>query len=651
MTGANDDKCLLSVRGLTLRSAKGLTLVRDVSLRLAAGETLGIVGESGSGKTMTARAISRVLAPGLSEVGSIEFDGGELTGLSERRLRPLRGTRISMVLQDPFTALNPLQTIRETLRESLPRSRRTARARSGDNATAGDREAVGDREAFGAAINRRLAEVGLDPAAVAGKYPFQLSGGMRQRVAIAAALAGDPDLLIADEPTTALDVTTQAEILGLLRKLQRERGMALILITHDLRVAFSVCDRVLVMYAGSVMECGPADGLASAPLHPYTAGLLLAEPPVSHYVDRLVTIPGRVPAADAVAGHCAFADRCAWVVPECTVSRPELTAVAPGHDSACRRIADIGEELRPGSAPSAPALTTQREGTQAAPAQRDALLQISDLTKTYRTTRMVGRAQTTTAVAGVSLRIEHGESLGLVGETGSGKTTIARCVVGLATASSGAINLAGFDVSDYRKLSRRDYQAVRRLVQVVFQDPYSSLNPSLTIGATLKEAVAARGDAAVRRARGTSSSRGTSGEVAELLGLVGLPESYASARPSALSGGERQRAAIARAVAMRPKLLICDEPVAALDVSVQAQVLAVLRGVRAAYGVSMLFITHDLAVVRQMTERAIVLWQGKIVEEGATATVLDEPKHPYTARLVESVPRPEGPSRSQPSRS
>ncbi|MEV4359140.1 ABC transporter ATP-binding protein [Nonomuraea sp. NPDC049625] len=592
---------LLTVSGLRVHAGPR-TLVREVDFTLDAGRTLGIVGESGSGKTMTARAVMAALPPGVGASGDITFDGVPLIGRKERELRPLRGTRISMVMQDPFTALNPLQTIGEHLRESLPRQVRR------------------DRGAARAEIVRRLAEVGLDAAEVARKYPFQLSGGMRQRVAIAAALAGDPDLLVADEPTTALDATTQADILRLLHKLQRDRDMALILITHDLRVAFSVCDRILVMYAGSVLENAPASELARTPEHPYSLGLLLAEPPVTHLVEKLTAIPGSVPRADDLADRCAFAARCDWSTPDCTMSRPPLAPVGDDRSSACLRLDEIRADLR----------LRRQEATQAAAVPRPRtgapILTVSGLSMTYRTTSMVSRAVTKQAVREVSFEIAEGESLGLVGETGSGKTTIARCVLGLQTATGGTIRLGELDVTDHRRLTAKQRRQAGRLVQVVFQDPYASLNPALSIGAALTEALAVGG---------------TGQRVGDLLDLVGLPAVYAARKPSALSGGERQRVAIARAIAVRPRLLICDEPVAALDVSVQAQVLELLREVRREHGTSMLFITHDLAVVRQMTDRAIVLRHGEIAESGDTGTILDSPRHPYTISLVESVPRHE----------
>ncbi|MFJ9895368.1 dipeptide ABC transporter ATP-binding protein [Streptomyces sp. NPDC091280] len=572
------------------------TLLRDVGFDIAAGQSLGVVGESGSGKTLTARAVTGVLADGLLAEGDVSFDGIPMLGRPERELRPLRGSRLAMVLQDPFTSLNPLHTVGAHLRESLaPQVRR-------------------DRGTAASEVSRRLREVGLDPDTVAGRYPFQLSGGMRQRVAIAAALARDPELLIADEPTTALDVTTQADILALLRRLQADRGMALVIITHDLRVAFSVCDRVLVMYAGSVMEDAPAAALAQAPRHPYSLGLALADPPVSHYVDRLFSLPGQASAADRVADTCAFADRCEWRQDACVGTRPELLPLTGNRASACVRLPEIGDELGarrhrtavPGTPPPAP---------RGAP-----LLLVSGLTKAYRGTR----SQKSMALRDVSFDVREGESLGVVGESGSGKSTLARCVLGLTSPNKGTIRLDGLDVSDYRRLRPGDLRRVRRLVQVVFQDPYSSLNPRLSIGSALREAI----DAGPDRGR----------RPADLLERVGLSVAYERRLPGALSGGERQRVAIARALAVRPRLLICDEPVAALDVSVQAQILELLRDVRNAYGTSLILITHDLSVVRQMTDRAIVLRHGELVESGATAALLDSPGHPYTRRLLASIP-------------
>lgn len=597
---------LLDVTDLTITmetDGERRTLVRDVDLRLGRGQTLGIVGESGSGKSLTARAIVGLLPAGLRTAGSVVYDGTEVIGTRERTLRAIRGSGISLLLQDPFTMLNPLQTVGAHLTESLPAATRR------------------DKSEARKEVLHRLDEVGLQ-ADVADRYPFQLSGGMRQRVALAAALAGDPGLLIADEPTTALDVTTQAEVLRLLKAVQERRGMASILITHDLRVAFSVCDRIQVMYAGSVVEESATADLRTGPAHPYSHGLLLAEPPLTYYVDHLVSIPGKVPRADAVADRCSFADRCGWSTPVCVGSRPAPAALDGGRSSACVRLPEIRHELTGESDAVEHSPSAQPVRPEGKP-----LATLTDVRKTFRTTRLIGRSVTSTALGGVSLTIGEGESVGLVGETGSGKTTIARSILGLVTPDSGSVLLDGVDASDYRRMTRAERRRIRRFVQVVFQDPYASLNPSLKVGVTLREALNARG------AVGDPAA-----EVADLLARVGLPVSYADRKPGSLSGGERQRVAIARAIAVEPALLICDEPVAALDVSAQAQVLELLREIRRASGMSMLFITHDLSVVRQMTDRVVVLYRGDIVEVGDTAAVLDTPQHAYTRRLLDAVP-------------
>ncbi|MEU4804027.1 ABC transporter ATP-binding protein [Actinosynnema sp. NPDC023587] len=592
---------LLTVDGVDI-SHQDRKLVRDVGFAVEAGTSVGIVGESGSGKSLTVRSLVGLLPRGVSATGSVTFDGWELLGLAERDLRAVRGGRISLLMQDPFSMLNPVQTAFAHVAEGLPAQLRRNRAEV-------------RAEVFG-----RLEEVGLDPAQTAHRYPFQLSGGMRQRVALAAALAGDPELLIADEPTTALDATTQAQILDMLDRLRRRRGMALVLVTHDLGVAFSVCDRIMVMYAGSLVEQAPAAELRRAPRHPYTSGLLRSHLPVDRRVERLRSIPGRVPPADSVGDRCGFASRCAWAEDACVAERPALRSTGPGRTTACRRVDEIAPELL-GTAEE-----EERDTGDVTVADPGVLLTVRDLRKTYRD--LAGAKRRSTAVKGVSFDVGAHESVGLVGESGSGKTTIARALLGLVHPDSGSIDLGGLDLGDYQRLSRAQARGVAHLVQVVFQDPYSSLNPARTIGTTLREAILTRDRAADHRA-----------ETAELLTQVGLTEQHARRRPAQLSGGERQRIAIARAVALRPRLLICDEPVAALDVSVRAEVLSLLRELRQRYRMSMLFITHELSVVRQMTERVLVLHQGEIVEQGRTADVLDNPGHPYTARLVGSVLR------------
>jgi peptide/nickel transport system ATP-binding protein len=443
---------------------------------------------------------------------------------------------------------------------------------------------------------------------------------MRQRVAIAAALARDPSLLIADEPSTALDATTQREVLDLLQRLQQARGMALVLITHDLRVAFSVCGRVNVLYAGSIAEVGSAQDVATTPLHPYTRGLLRSEPPLDRKVTDLVGIPGSVPSPDSVAGRCPFSTRCTWATDRCRSRRPELKAAGSGRWVACHHHGDLGSHLAD--------MPADIEETVPAPSP-DAtavLLKATDLHVTYDAPRgRKGRA--VHALKGVDLSICAGESVGIVGESGSGKTTLGRSIVGLVHPTGGSLTLGGIDATSYTRLPRTQRAELRRAAQIVFQDPYSSLNPVRTIGATLGEALGVR---LGRKARPH--------EIEALLERVRLPASYCQRRPAMLSGGERQRVAIGRAIALEPQLLICDEPVSALDVSVQAQILTLLREIRSELGLALLFITHDLAVVRQITDRIYVMYRGEVVESGPTADVLGHTRHAYTQRLVRSVP-------------
>jgi peptide/nickel transport system ATP-binding protein len=477
------------------------------------------------------------------------------------------------------------------------------------------------RKARRAEAVRRLAEVGIHDPRVAERYPFELSGGMRQRVGIAAALARDPTVLIADEPSTALDVTTQAELLTLLKSLQESRGMTLILITHDLRVAFAMCERIYVLYAGSVLETGPARAIDEQPLHPYTLGLLLSEPPLDRRLTRLPSVEGSVADPDAVAGRCPFSPRCRWAQPVCLEGATLLRPVADNRQSACVRLTEISTEMEEHRLP------VHGHAAIEVPAVEDPIVRVSDVRKTFVTGK-----RSVDALAGVSIEVAANESVGLVGESGSGKTTLARCLVGLETPGSGVITINGIDASDYRKLSAADRSKLRNFVQIVFQDPYSSLNPMRTIGSALKEALTLYEP----RLRGADST------VKELLGRVGLPESYAGRKPVALSGGERQRVAIARALAVKPKLLVCDEPVSALDVSVQAQILNLFADLRSETGISYLFVTHDLAVVRQVVDRVYVMYRGQVVETGPVQSVLENPSDEYTRRLVNSIPRPEG---------
>jgi peptide/nickel transport system ATP-binding protein len=592
-------------------------IVSNLDLELSLGETIAIVGESGSGKSMTARALVGLLPQGMVASGDASYRGRNLLALSEREMAKLRGHEIGLVMQDPFTMLNPVLQCGAHIVEGLrlESGRRWARRGLRSEALA------------------RLAEVGIEDPAVADAFPFQLSGGMRQRVGLGAALARDPNVLVADEPTTALDVTTQKEILGLLKSLQERRGMGVVLITHDLRVAFSVCDRVYVLYAGALLETGTASDLEDEPLHPYTLGLLLAEPPADRRLAELSSIGGSVPRASDVEEQCPFASRCQWVAPACVERKPPLVEVAPGRFSACARISEIRAEL------SASRMLARAGAEVSAPARTRAVVHVANVSKHFETTRRHRRK--VAALDGVSLEIGANEAVGLVGESGSGKTTLARCMLGLEKPNAGSIVVDDVHAEDYGKLSMAERRRLRRSIQIIFQDPYSTLNPSHTVGWTLRDAVMATGGGA-RTARV---------EVSALLERVGLPADYAQRKPVALSGGERQRVAIARALAARPKIIVCDEPTSALDVSVQAQILNLLQSIRDELGTSFLLITHDLAIVRQFVERVYVLYRGQVVESGPVADVLDNPRHDYTAKLIESIPtaqaawlenRPEG---------
>lgn len=588
-----------------VRGRRRIPIVAGIDLRIDPGETIAIVGESGGGKSLTARSLVGLLPTGVRARGTVALHGRDVLSLSERELRGVRGRSIAYLPQDPFTMLNPLRSVERHITEMLrdERGRPLARAARIDEAV------------------RRLDEVGISDVGVAHRYPFELSGGMRQRVAIAAALALDPEVLIADEPSTALDTVSQHRILHQLKGIQRARGMGLGLITHDLRLAFSMCDRVYVLYAGSMVERGPVAALRTTPRHPYTLGLLMSEPPADRRVRSLVSIPGSVPPAHAVVGACTFAARCEWAVDRCRAGEPPLLEVAPGHASACVRLPEIADELtaRRGAlveSSSAPAIATSRP----------LVLEVCELEKTFAASR---RGRPVEALRGVSLELRLGDCLGVVGESGSGKTTLARSLMGLEPPTGGRITIDGIDATDRGRLSSADRGRLRGAIQYVFQDPYDSLNPALTIGTTLEEVL-----------RVLPPGERTS--VRELLGLVGLPGEYARRKPVALSGGERQRVAIARAVAVRPHILVCDEPLSALDVSVQAQILTLLAGLREELEMTLLFITHDLAIVRQVADDVIVMHRGAVVERGPVDRVLDAPQHDYTRQLVEAVPRDDG---------
>ncbi|MDI3347089.1 ABC transporter ATP-binding protein [Streptomyces sp. AJ-1] len=607
---------LLAVEGLRLAATASGTpvpLLDGVSLTVGRGESVAIVGESGSGKSLTMRAAMGLLPDGVEVTGgTVRLDGTDLRTLPPRERAALRGHRMSLLLQDPFTMLHPQLTCGRQIADGL---------RPGFAAPGGGRAR---RAAVRAEVVRRLAEVGLD-AAVADRHPHELSGGMRQRVATAAALAGDPDLLIADEPTTALDAANRRAVLDLLGELRARRGMGLVLVTHDLRAAFSAGDRVHVLYAGQILEQGPATRLHTVPGHPYTAALLAAEPSLTERYAELPALPGSVPPPGSRGSGCPFADRCPHTAGLCRTT-PLLATPVPGapqdppHLTACLRAAELGPGLTP-----VRRTVVERGGEEEGdpePAPEQAALHLRGLHRVFRSP-----AGDHTALHEVDLTVRRGQIVALAGESGSGKTTLARIAAGLESADRGTCVVGGVPLTAGRRPTTAERRRLASRVQIVFQDPYSSLNPLRDVGATLREALTAT--------RGRLPRAEADAEVARLLDQVRLPASYARRRPAALSGGERQRVAVARALAARPELLICDEAVAALDVSVQAQLLSLLGQLRDSEGFAVLFITHDLAVVRQLADRAVVMHRGRVVEQGPAARVLDRPEHPWTRRMLD----------------
>jgi peptide/nickel transport system ATP-binding protein len=583
---------LLAVRGLRTEFATDAGVVRavnDVSITVPKGRVVGVVGESGSGKSVTARSILRMVnPPGRIVAGELLFDGRDLLTLSEKDMREIRGSEIAMVFQDPQSALNPVMTVGDQIAEALivhGSSKKAARARALD----------------------LLRQVGIpDAERRLDDYPHQFSGGMRQRVVIAIALAGEPSLLIADEPTTALDVTIQAQILRLLGRLRDELGIAVLMITHDMGVVAETCDDVVVMYGGRVVEQGPVETVFKRQEHPYTADLLKAMPRLDTSGHRLPAIPGAPPDPAALPAGCAFHPRCRLAEDRCRTELPTLTASTAEHSAACW--------VTQGGTAIPPLDLTTTAAPNRAEATATPLLVVEDLRVDVASERrgLFRKPEPVYAVDGVSLSVAGGETLGLVGESGCGKSTLARTVVGINRPTSGAIR-------------------VDTGVQYVFQDPYASLNPRRTIRQSLDEALEMRGVA--RAARGAEAS--------ELMRRVGLSDGHLDRYPHAFSGGQRQRIGIARALAVQPKVLILDEPVSALDVSIQAQIINLLEELRDDLGLGYLFIAHDLSVVRHLSDRVAVMYLGRIVETGPVEAVYSTPGHPYTVALMSSSPVPD----------
>ncbi len=605
---------MLQIDNLTTDLDADSGMVRAVdalSLTIERGETFALVGESGCGKSMTALSILRLLPDsGRVSSGSVRIADVDVIQLPESSMRDVRGRRISIIFQEPSTSLNPVMTVGRQITEVIERHTRI----SGEAALAKAIEWLG--------------RVGIpEPARRVGDYPFQLSGGQKQRVMIAIALAAEPDIVIADEPTTALDVTIQAQILDLLTELQAAQGMAILLITHDLAIVKKMAHRVAMMYAGQIVEVASVGEFFSAPLHPYAVNLFQALPDTAKRGQRLASIPGSVPPLNQIFVGCRFADRCSNVMDRCRNHPPQLIDARPQHavrcalydqtnanDSAASVFA-AAPDLPPDS-PAGEIILDVRDYRVWFPIRKGLLK------------RTVGHVK---AVDGVTFSIRAGRTLALVGESGSGKTTVGKALLQLlrnAAEISGSVSLQGKSLA---QLEGDDLREVRRVAQIVFQDPFASLNPRMRVNEILEEGVASLCP--------TVNARQRSDRIAAMLDRVGLRRDALTRYPHEFSGGQRQRLAIARALAVEPRLIVADEPTSALDVSVQAQILNLLKELQHELGVAFLFITHNFGVVEYLAHEIAVMKNGKLVEHGSAEQILGRPQHEYTQSLLAAVPR------------
>lgn len=600
----------IEIRNGVVRALSG------VDLHVNPGETLGIVGESGSGKTMTALSLMGLLPQGGKvSSGSIILDGQDLTQLPLKEKRKLRGTKVGMIFQDPLTSLNPTMKIGLQVCEPLR-----------------VHEKLSKREALARAVEI-LKRVGMPrPEVVINNYPHQLSGGMRQRVMIAMALVCKPRILIADEPTTALDVTTQMQILDLIDELRDEYKMGVILITHDLGVVAGHTDRVAVMYAGRIVETAPTKTLFTEPKHRYTSSLMAALPERALAAGtKLFSIPGAPPSLTNLPVGCRFAARCLWATDECRAGYPDLSG-DDTHTFSCFHPVQEGDEspaVLQGKLDSTKAEETASDAPQIS---HDVLLDVKEASREYESAGsgfFKREKGVVSAVDRVSITVKKGETYGLVGESGCGKSTVGRLIAGLEPPSGGAIELDGRDLAT---LKGRDAVCIHRDVQMMFQDSYAAMDPRMRIDQILAEPMSIQK---------TGNARQIAERIMEILEQVGLTEEVLDRYPHEFSGGQLQRLGFARSLTLAPDLIVADEPVSALDVSVQAQVLNLMKDLQHELGLSYLFISHDLAVVQYMADRIGVMYLGRIVEEGPAHEVVKNPKHPYTKALIDSIPVPD----------
>lgn len=587
--------------------------VGNVSFSLEAGETLGLVGESGCGKSMTGLSLMRLLPNGGHVVsGSIKLDGQDLVNLNGTEIRKVRGNDIGMIFQDSLTSLNPTMTIGDQIAEPFQLHRSASKAEALDRAA------------------EMLGMVGFPrPKEQLGTYPHQLSGGQRQRVMIAIALSCDPKVLIADEPTTALDVTIQAQILALLDDLKDRLGMAVLLITHDMGVVAGRADRVNVMYAGRIVETAPTSPLFKHMRHPYTQALLGSIPKLTQDPDiELFSIPGIPPDLVEPPPGCRFAPRCRYVSDTCVVNEPPLAGDDVDHAFACWHPVDGPAAVAVGVRRSPIAL----ESLPTAETDDPPVLVLERVVREYPiTSGLILRRQTASvkAVSDVSFSIRRGETFGLVGESGCGKTTLGKLVVSLETPDSGRVV---FDGTDESSLSKRALRRFRRDIQMMFQDPIGSLDPRMRVGAVLREPM---------EIQGIGTRRTQDAVVRELLSEVGLPANAVERFPHEFSGGQRQRIGLARVLTLSPRLIVADEPVSALDVSIRSQVLNLMKRLQDTHGMTYLVISHDLAVIKYLSDRIGVMYLGKLVEIGSAEDIYERAVHHYTAGLIATIPEPD----------